>query len=165
MWVPGGLHLVVPMSMKRSRDSRRRYNHRYPSCTRTYVTLAVYSKTLAAKSLTKALGVRPSRTTRAGQPMPSIGTPRLATWNGWFLSSQRKCLSRDLRAHLDFVLDQIAPAKHALELLFDEGCEAHLSVFWESAAGNGGPLLDRRILGRLAECSLELHFDIWFSGR
>ena len=164
MWVPGGPHLGASTSMKHSHD-RRRYDHKYPSCVRTYVALAVYSKALDARSLTKALGLRPSRTMIAGQLMSSIGTPRIAKWNGWFFSSQRKCLSRDLRAHLDFVLDRIAPAKEALERLLHQDCEAHLSAFWDSAAGNGGPLRDHRIIARLAEFPLELHFDIWFSGR
>ena len=162
MPVRGGLQLGAFMTTK-SLHSSRRYERKYPSCVRTYVTLAIYSESRDVRSLTRALGVRPSRSITAGQPISSLGSQRNAKWNGWFFSSRRKCLSRDLRAHLDFVLDRIAPAKGTIERLLEQGCEAHLSIFWESAAGNGGPLLDHRIITRLAEFPLELHFDIWFA--
>lgn len=150
------------MGTRYQQEAERRYNHRFPSCSRTYVTLAVYSKEIDLDRISTELGVPPTDTQLAGRAMSSIGPTRLAKCNGWFFSSQERSKSRDVRAHIDFVLDAVAPAISALRRLARTTCEVRLYCYWESAAGNGGPILDQRVISRLAQLPAEFHFDIWF---
>jgi hypothetical protein len=145
-------------------DARPHYDHKFPSCERTYATLVVYSDRLDVDAISKALRVKPTSTVIKGQRLsPLRRKRRIARHNGWFFSSEGKRTSRDLRAHLDYILDRLAPAQSKLRRLTRAGCETCLSVFWDSAAGNGGPLLDPRILARLAAFRVELRLDIYFS--
>lgn len=92
---------------------------------------------------------------------------RKAPSNGWFYGTEEKktiSKSRDMRAHVEWLLDKFASKKRELRKLTKLNCEMDISCFWESSSGNGGPLLDQTFIKKLSEFPFELKFDIYFEG-
>jgi hypothetical protein len=86
-------------------------------------------------------------------------------FNGWFLSSEDKVASKDVRRHLDWLLDLIWPARLPLaDLQQTSGVKIDVNCVWWSASGHGGPTLWPEQMGRLAELGLECGFDVYFFG-
>lgn len=141
------------------------YYDDYATCAETYVTLCVYPPdTLDPVEVTARLGVEPSKSFRAGELQPTSSPRALArAWSrsGWFLTSKGAVASRDVRRHIDWLLDRIGERPLAFAELRSAGCETVLSCFWAAARGHGGPMLWPDQLGRLAECGLELWFDVY----
>lgn len=138
----------------------------YGACERTYATLCVYTQAMDPAAVTEWLGVQPSRWQRVGE-LPSVASvsrgriSRPATLNAWFLSSENHVTSRDVRRHIDWVLDQIAGKSEALFVLQERGCIMDVSCFWRSACGHGGPTISPAQSRKLAEFNLDLGFDIY----
>jgi hypothetical protein len=134
--------------------------HNFPSCSRTYATLCIYHKSKDPREVTEALAIAPDKSHRAGEVL-GLGKPTPSS--GWFLGTKGIVKSKDLRAHIDWLLKKISPRKSKLFSLLDEGYEMKISCFWVSAVGNGGPYIDHGMLQALSEYPVDLDFDIWFS--
>jgi len=143
-------------------ETSRTYFHDYSSCSRTYATLCIYHDDLVPSQITKLLGVEPSCSQQKGDVRRK---GQLAPIGGWFLKTKDVIDSRDLRYHIDALLQELGPKQNSLKLLREQGYDIRLSCFWESATGNGGPLLDYQLMSVLGELSIDLHFDIWFDTR
>lgn len=131
------------------------YDDDYATCEETYATLRIYPGEVAPERVTERLGLDPSetqRTTRAGRPL-----------NGWFLSTEGAVQSRDLRSHLDWLLDRLEGSGAALRELVQAGAKVDVSCYWLSAGGHGGPTLTPRQMARLAELQLDCWFDVYFA--
>jgi hypothetical protein len=126
----------------------------YRSCARTYVTLAIRSEVKNPGKVTSALGIAP---TREHHPSPDANEVY-----GWFLSSKDLVGSKDFRRHIDHLIELLCNKNEVLQSLRAEGWSTDLECFWESATGNGGPMLDAGLMAKLAELQLNLLFDIWF---
>jgi len=137
------------------------YDDGYPTCAETYATLRIYPGDLDPSSVTERLAIEPSTWQRRGESQRIMGVPKVATINGWFLSSEGRIVSRDSRRHLDWLLDQIAAKAPSLRSLRDEGSRIDICCKWLSASGHGGPTLSPTQMRRLAELDLELWFDIY----
>ena len=135
-----------------------RLDHDFASCSRTYATLSIYHDTLDPALMTKLLKSVPDRSQKSGD---IIRPGKRARVSGWFLGTQQLSQSRDLRFHLELILEKISTKKRELKKLKKMGCQIWIMCFWESAAGNGGPILDHEVLGRLSEYPIDLHYDIW----
>jgi hypothetical protein len=136
------------------------YDDDYSSCLRTYATLRVYPGDLDPDEVTRVLGIEPTSTQRLGQVLaPST---RLASLNGWFLSSQDSVDSRDSRRHIDWVLDAVEPHNVGLSTLRELGARMDISCYWLSATGNGGPTISPHQAGRLADAQLDCWWDVYF---
>jgi hypothetical protein len=72
--------------------------------------------------------------------------------------------SRDVRRHVDWLLDQVGDRALTLAELRAAACGTVPSCCSVSATGHGGPMLWPEQL-RLAECGLELWFDVYFASR
>lgn len=72
--------------------------------------------------------------------------------------------SRDVRRHLDWILERLLPAKDKLQALKAEGVEAAVSCYWLSVYGHGGPTLSPQQMRGLVEFGLECWFDCYSSG-
>lgn len=111
------------------------------------------------EKITDTLDIEPDRSQKVGdvarnkKPIPV---------SGWFVGTQGILNSRDIRVHLEWILDRLKDKRNQLNLLVELGFEMKISCFWESASGNGGPILDHEIIARLSEFPLDLHFDVWF---
>jgi hypothetical protein len=132
----------------------------YSTCQRTDATLAIYH--VDPDLITHKLGIKPTSCMKKGAPniMPS-GVERIGRINNWMLSSENEVKSKDLRRHLDWVLDKIEPAsKQLFELqqLPDVRMVLHCS-WWGGAPGGAGPMFWPIHIERMAK----LNVEVWFS--
>ena len=145
------------------------YDDEYATCARTYATLCVYPPAeVDPAEVTARLGLEPTSSQRRGElrPPPSRrAPPRAWSCSAWFLTSDGAIESRDGRCHVDWLLDRVGHRALTLAELRTVGCETLLSCYWVSASGHGGPMLSPEQLGRLAECGLEVWFDVYFTSR
>jgi hypothetical protein len=61
------------------------------------------------------------------------------------------------------VLDKIEGAQEKFLALLAGEARADIFCFWESSAGNGGPIIPASQMARLARLDLSLGWDVWFS--
>ncbi len=136
----------------------------FAACARTHATLRVVSGDVDPDEVTRALGVEPDAAQRRGDPADRRGLRRVLL-NTWSLSSQGKVESRDLRRHLDWLLERLGPdAGPALARLRAAAGTADVTCYWLSATGSGGPLLGPAQTRRLADLGLDVWFDVYFGG-
>ncbi|MBK9927102.1 MAG: DUF4279 domain-containing protein [Anaerolineales bacterium] len=138
------------------------YNDSYPTCHSTHATLCVYlPDSYDPNTLSTKLGIQPSRTQVKGE----IYKGKVREWpTAWFLESETKLQSKDIRRHISWLIDQIEGKSEFIRQLQSEGSEMKISCFWVSAFGHGGPMLDAEIMKRLAELNVGVGFDIYFDG-
>lgn len=136
-----------------------RFNHDFPSCSMTYSSLCIYHQSADPLEITKLLQIEPDESQKAGD----LRRPgKVAKISGWFLRTKDICTSKDVRAHIEFILSKLDSKKIELQKLVDTSYEIQIWVFWVSAAGNGGPYLDHQFMKRLADFPIDLNFDICF---
>ena len=146
------------------------YDDRYDTCDETYVTLRVYSGDLPPKEVTDILGVKPTDLCLKGKGCYKYQENQLILEktrnkekikNGWFLSSEDEVNSKDLRRHLDWILDKIISKKDELFELKKVIEFIDISCYWRSKHGMGGPTLSTFQLKRLAELEIEIWFEFF----
>lgn len=144
------------------KSSRADYNDTYPTCEETHVTLRIYLPEGSDPDVvTEKLGLQPTRTQRKGE----LRNGQIKQWpTAWFINSEEKVQSKDLRRHLDWLMEQLSGKQEVIRELQKAGARLDISCFWASACGHGGPMLDPRILKRLARLNIGLGFDIYFAG-
>jgi hypothetical protein len=114
----------------------------YPTCERTYATLRIFREDLDPDSVTRVLGIEPTRVPVKGQPSTGRSRiARIAEVGGWFLSTQDQVASRDVRRHLVWLLDKLVGSDQGLKSLQAEGYRMDVFCYWLSAQGHGGPIL------------------------
>jgi hypothetical protein len=134
----------------------------YPTCERTYATLRIFRDDLDPDSVTRTLGIEPTRVQVKEQPSTNrFGGVRVPEIGGWLLSTEGQVTSRDVRRHLLWLLDKLAGSDHSLGCLRMAGCRIDVFCFWLSAEGHGGPTLSPEIMKRLGELGLEVGFDVY----
>jgi hypothetical protein len=133
------------------------YNDGYPTCSSTYATLRIYPGSVPPDEVTTRLGLVPSSTQIAETRPPGVkGRP-----TGWFLTSKGVVESRDIRRHLDWILDQIVDKSSVIDALRGDGAHADISCYWVTASGHGGPSLWPTQMAVLASLGLEVWFDVY----
>lgn len=142
------------------------YDESYGSCERTYAELRIYSGAMDPEIVTRRLRVSPTSIQKKGDIRTnSLGRVREVPRNGWFLSSEGKVSSLDVRHHLDWLLDKIEPARSELnQLQSTAGLTMLINCVWWSASGEGGPTLWPEQMRRIADLDLECSFDVAFFG-
>ncbi|MFC1641673.1 DUF4279 domain-containing protein [Myxococcota bacterium] len=142
------------------------YDDAYPSCERAVAELRVYPGVTSPESVTRQLGIEPTSAERAGEVFRnSLGRERVARLNCWFLSSEGHCPSRDIRRHLDWLLEKLCPTREALIALQEwPGIRMAIYCIWWSAQGGGGPVLWPEQMSKLGELNLECGFELSFYG-
>jgi len=135
----------------------------YGSCESTYVELLVYLDCDVA-AVTELLGITPSFAQTEGDLSEnSRGVTRKARSTYWCLSSEGKVLSKDVRHHLKWLLDQLSDKELALaQLQRRQGVAMTVNCNWWSS-GSGGPTLWPEQMAMLAKLNLECTFDIYCS--
>jgi hypothetical protein len=136
----------------------RQYDHGWRGCARTYATLLDYHRRLRPERMTAALGLRPHWTARRGE-QAVLG--RVVPRNVWARGTRGRFRSRDVRLHIDKVLDELRGKERRIGRLRKQGCAFAISCFWESVSGNGGPAFDPAMMRRLARYAIELQLDLW----
>lgn len=116
--------------------------------------LLVLSTTLDCDGVGLALGLEPTERT-PGDPASPHEFRKAAAWA---LSSAGRVASPDLRDHIDWLLEQLFPAKAKLaDLREREGVDARLSFRYPHSPMSG-PVLWPRHLKALADLGLEVSF-------
>lgn len=154
--------MIRAFAMSNARESqsvkKMKFIHDYPSCSRTYVTLCIYHRALEPKAITSILNLKPDRVVKKGE-LSAVGA---VPYNGWFVTTQSKSNSRDVRFHVSLLIKKLMPRRKKLLSLKKSGCELRLMCFWESASGNGGPIFDHAFLRKLSALPLDIDLDVWF---
>ena len=138
------------------------YDDDYPTCVRTYASLRILHDDLEPDRVTRLLGIEPSESQVKGAAyINSIGREKMAEIGGWFLSTEGVIASRDLRRHVDCILDKLVGKDESLKRLQADGNEIDVFCYWLAAEGHGGPTLSPAIMRRLGELEIEIGFDIY----
>lgn len=125
---------------------------------RTCAELIIYPGPIHPLKVTELLGLQPTRTVALGErPQPnSLGRAPIGKINGWFLSSEGKVDSKDLRSHLDWLIKQIQPKREELvRLSRAEGVKMYVFCPWWSNCGSGTATLWPEQMRGLADLNLE----------
>ena len=133
----------------------------YATCAATYATFRLYHLELDPTVVTARLRIQPSHVQRRGDIRSKNAPP--ARVGGWFLSSENAIDSRDVRRHLDWILDQLLPVSDELAALRAAGYDADVSCYWVSASGHGGPSINPSQSEKLVHLGLEVSFDVYFT--
>jgi len=147
-----------------SASRRTPINHSYGTCDRTCAKLLIYPSELKHEDITASLGLEPTEAHNNGDEIPTIrGTMRVAKVTFWLLSSENYVVSKDVRAHLDWLLERLSNSHDALRDL-QQTHEVKMSVDcpWWSRGGHGGPALWPEQMRQLAELNLECSFEVQF---
>ncbi len=134
------------------------YDDDHMSCARTHASLRVCSATVDPDAISAALGAEPSYSHRVGDSFGRQGSTR--DINLWSLRSKDQISSRDLRRHLDWLMDSIEESG-MIRLVQESGANADIFCFWESAIGQGGPILSPLQMSRMSNLGLHLVLDIY----
>lgn len=138
------------------------YDDDYPTCLKTYAGLRIYHEELDPERITGLLGIQPSKTQVKGRPFtPPKGKEFIPPIGGWFLSTKGLLDSRDVRRHVDWILDKLTGKDETLKKLQAEGNRMDIFCFWLSADGHGGPMLSPAIMRRLGALEIPIGFDIY----
>ncbi|HEY3974962.1 MAG TPA: DUF4279 domain-containing protein [Candidatus Sulfotelmatobacter sp.] len=139
----------------------------YQTCERTAATLRISTGAVHPEKVTELLGVNPTRVTILGErgPVNSVGIARVGKHNVWLLVSEGVVTSKDLRRHIDWIIDTVYPSKEAL-LRLQELPEVKMDVscVWWSRYGDGGPTLWPEQMSHLVELNLEISIAFSFYG-
>lgn len=136
------------------------YSDDYKSCEETFATLRIFYDVQPPEYLSDFLRLTPSRVQVKGE---ELGKKRKYTSNGWFLSSERAVDSKDARRHIDYLLDQILPLKDKIEELQQDTAQIDITCYWVSKTCNGGPILSKQQLRKLADLGVDFWFDFYCS--
>ena len=136
------------------------------SCDFTRATLCIYN--IDPDVVTQKIGVIPTDSQKKGVPgiMPS-GVERIGRIDSWVLSSEDSNISsKDLRTHLDWLLDKTEPAAIQLqELQQIPDAKMAIRCVWWSAYGDGGPSLWPEQMERMAKLNLECGIRFAYYGK
>lgn len=141
-------------------------NDDYPTCERTSAELRIYTGSFDPTEVTTHLRIEPSQVQKLGEVRKGFRSrERTIKLGGWFLSSEGQVQSRDLRRHLDWLLERLMPAKADLILFQEQGnIQMGVHCIWWSVAGEGGPTLWPEQMRALADLNLECSLDVAFFG-
>lgn len=138
----------------------------YPTCERTKAVLRIHCGSRSPSSISALLQVVSSDIVEAGLPRKSrrgYAGP-LGKVNLWMLDSEANVLSKDLRRHLDWLLDQLEPASGQIRELRKSGVVIDIWCVWWSKTGEGGPALWPEQMCRIARLDLELSIGFSYYG-
>jgi hypothetical protein len=138
-----------------------KYDHSYPACKETYSTLRIYSDSTDPDTITKTLGLTPTKSFVKGE---FDGNGRRRKFHAWFLSTQNLSDSRDTRYHMDVLITALEGKTDAIQELQARGCDLDISSYWVSE-GQGGPEITPAQMLKLGAMGLRVWWDIYFSDK
>jgi hypothetical protein len=147
-------------------SSRRTpYDDEYGTCAETRVSLLIYpSAELTVAEVTSRLQIQPTETSTVGEEKTNkSGRTRIAKGSLWELSSEGQVRSLDVRRHLDWLLQIVAPREVPLASIQEiSGVRMAVNCAWYSRSGHGGPTLWPEQMAWLSRLNLECTFDVYF---
>lgn len=140
-------------------EKMRTYDDDYPTCVETFATLRFYHTDSSPDAVTEALDVPPSKFQVNGMNIFN-GMEVRRPISGWFLCSKGEVESKDVRRHVDWIIDQIRGSESRIESLHNQGWRSDINCYWLSI-GHGGPMLDPPQMADLAKLNLTCGFDVY----
>lgn len=135
------------------------YDDTYATCKETSALLRIAHPALDPATLSEQLQLTPARAWRKGEPKEPKHRP--ARIGMWILDTYGVVASRDLRRHLDWLLDHLHDKGAILDQLRQQEYAIDVFSTWVRLGGTGGPMLSPRNMRGLADLSLELQFEFW----
>ncbi|WP_264044067.1 DUF4279 domain-containing protein [Pectobacterium carotovorum] len=126
--------------------------------------LSIYPGEMHPDNISGLLNIEPTEKFIVGDEITnSLGRTRKVKISSWFLSSENDVKSKDLREHIDWVIDKLSASHSGLrELQSTSGVQMTLRCVWLSAHGEGGPVLWPEQMRALADLDLECSLNIYF---
>ena len=152
----GELEMLLRSWRREVLEARRRYDDEYATCRDTHASLRVFVAELSPAGVSHLLSCRPTRTRDAGLPGGPRGRRDQASW---LLSSEGVIDSRDVRRHVDYLLDSVDLDALAA-LVSERDARADVFCYWLSK-GHGGPTLDPGQMSRLVRAGIGIGFDVY----
>ena len=141
------------------------YDADCPACSETYATFHIVHDDLDPDAGSQQLELQPTEAIRKGDVRnPKARRPYIYKRGGWRFRTESVVQSRDIRRHVDWLLDQLEPSSAQLKRLQAEGYEMEVFCYWVCAGEHGGPRLSPSQMRRLADLGIEIGFDIYFTG-
>jgi hypothetical protein len=81
--------------------------------------------------------------------------------NGYFYSTKNVVDSKDLRRHLDYLIEIFKNKVEILNEIQAEGNQVDLVCYWVSQNGHGGPTLSPKQIVEIGKLNIEIWFDIY----
>lgn len=140
------------------------YDDTYPTCERTCAQFRIDPGSMSPEDVTRLLAITPTtKRTKGSVRIGYAGKEIVSKKSVWLLSSEPEVKSKDLRRHLDWLLDRLEKAMAPLnELQCTEGIRMDVNCIWWSAHGHGGPILNASQMHRISALDLQCGFDIYF---
>ena len=141
------------------------YDDDHASCKETFATFRLFKDDLRPQDVSRMLGLEPSRAHKKGEPQypKNPKSPAVFRSGGWLLTTEGRVESRDVRRHVDWLLERLEAKRETILRLPLDGYALDVFCFWCSASGQGGPQLDVMQMRRLADLGIPIRFDIYFS--
>jgi hypothetical protein len=124
------------------------YSDDYPSCEYTHATLRIIGDDLDPDEVSELIGLEPTEAHRKGDPNPRTRSPHAPYPTGvWRMESGGQVASRDLRRHVDWLIELLDGREEALARLRDRGYVTNLHAWWVGQEVCGPTLSPRQLEG------------------
>jgi hypothetical protein len=136
----------------------------YQTCEKTYASFNIYN--VDPDLITQKLGLQPNTYSKKGtlKKFPT-GNKVMAQIHNWIFSTKGIVTSKDLRRHLDWLLDKLLPLnEQILELQQLPESMMLINCVWWSKYGDGGPTIWPEQMEGLVKLNLELSISVGFFG-
>ena len=112
----------------------------YETCERTKAVFRVHCGDRSPRDITKILRAEPTKIIQVGIPTERRGKASgpIGRVNSWMIDSEVAVTSKDLRTHLDWILERIEPSSSQVIALRQEGLIMDIFCVWWSKFGEGG---------------------------
>ncbi|UUE40834.1 DUF4279 domain-containing protein [Pectobacterium aroidearum] len=136
----------------------------FQTCLECHAMLSIYPGEMHPDNISRLLNIEPTEKFIVGDEITnSLGRTRKVKISSWFLSSEKNVKSKDLREHIDWVIDKLSASRSGLrKLQSTSGVQMTLRCVWWSAHGEGGPVLWPEQMKALADLDLECSLNIYF---
>ncbi len=123
-------------------------------------SLRIASETMSTGEISRILGMVPSRSFDKGEPVSSVdpGAPRRKEFI-WILESGLGDLE-PLEAHIAVLVTLVENNITSMKRLFPD-CYIDIRCAFSSGSGQGGFVLDAKLLGRLTVLPIDLVVDLF----
>ena len=122
------------------------YNDEYSTCAETYATLRIFSR---SSDVSEKLNLEPTRTSKKED------------LNGYFYSTKNIVESKDVRRHIDYLIEKLNAKVEILNEIQSEESQIDIMCYWLSESGHGGPTLSPKQLTELGKLNIEIWFDVY----
>ena len=147
------------MSFTFAQEKMRTYDDDYPTCVETFATLRFYHGDSSPDAVTEVLKIPPSKSQVKGMNIFN-GREVRRPISGWFLCSKGEIESKDVRRHIEWIIDRIRGLESRIASLHNQGWRSDINCYWLSI-GHGGPMLDPPQMADLAKLHLTCGFDVY----